>query len=77
MVCHPSPIYGKQYKAAYGRQMTVKGDYNYVWQQQRVVYEECGLELAVVSMAAHLQKQHGWSGQSMALPLQFPPHTPK
>ena len=67
MVCQPGPIYGKQSASAYGKFMTGKGYYNRVRKYLRVVYEECGTELAATSMATYLQKQHGRSGQAMIL----------
>ena len=59
MVCQPRKIIERKSTAAYGQQITIKGESHLMWQRWRVVYEECGAELASASMKYHLQKQHG------------------
>ena len=73
----PGPIAGKHFDIAYGRRMTSKGDPRHVRQSQRVVCEECGVELYMASMADHPYMQHRRSGQVRPLPQPLSLHMPK
>ena len=57
--------------------MTWKGDPHHVRQRRRVVCGDYGEELAVDSMATHLQNQHVRSGRSRLLPQPMPLTAPR
>ena len=65
MVCHPCQVAGTQSEAAYGRRVT--GEVTSYWDQQkgRVQCRECGDEMAAVSLAGHMNTQHGRSEEEV------------
>ena len=68
MLCQPGTISGRKFAVAHFLKINVEGDPHHMRQWQRVVYGECGPELATTSMDFHPQNQLGWSGQSRPLP---------
>ena len=63
MVCRLCQAAGTQLEAAYGRWVTGEGPSYWEWQRGRVQCKECGEEMALGSLAGHMQTQHGRSAE--------------